>query len=124
MNDGAGFQPLVLFGARFLGRCPRLGWNGPLAHQPSGYFAANNAWALCAVITHNLLRAAATLASPRHARARGATIRRQLVIVPARFTLPHGRPMLHLPTHWPWASGWSSLHTTVFLGATPAARTT
>jgi hypothetical protein len=98
--------------------------DGPLAHQPSGYFAANNAWALCAVITHNLLRAAATLASPRHARARGATIRRQLVTVPARLTRPHGRPMLHLPTHWPWASGWSSLYTTVFLGATPAAGTT
>jgi hypothetical protein len=30
--------------------------DGPLAHQPSGYFAANNAWALCAVIAHNLLR--------------------------------------------------------------------
>ena len=31
--------------------------DGPLAHQPSGRFAGNSAWALCAAITHNLLRA-------------------------------------------------------------------
>ena len=36
--------------------------DGPLAHLPSGRFAANSAWAICAGITHNLLRAAGTLA--------------------------------------------------------------
>ena len=41
--------------------------DGPLAHMPSGRFGANSAWILCAVIAHNLLRAAATLAGPRHA---------------------------------------------------------
>ena len=29
--------------------------DGPLAHIPSGLFAANCAWLACAVITHNLL---------------------------------------------------------------------
>ena len=61
---------------------------GPLAHLPSGRFAANGAWALCAAITHNLLRAAGTLASPAHAVARGATLRRDLITVPARLTRP------------------------------------
>ena len=36
--------------------------DGPLAHIPSGLFAANCAWLACAVIAHNLLRAAGTLA--------------------------------------------------------------
>ena len=58
--------------------------DGPLAHLPSGEFAANAAWLTCAGIAHNLLRAAATLASRRHATARSATIRRDLINVPAR----------------------------------------
>ncbi|MGH8881153.1 MAG: IS1380 family transposase, partial [Stackebrandtia sp.] len=29
--------------------------DGPLAHLPSGLFAANSAWAICAAMTHNLL---------------------------------------------------------------------
>ena len=57
--------------------------DGPLAHMPSGQFASNGAWAICAAIMHNLLRAAGTLASDRHALARGATLRRHLVAVPA-----------------------------------------
>lgn len=31
--------------------------DGPLAHLPSGRFASNHAWAICAAMTHNLLRA-------------------------------------------------------------------
>jgi hypothetical protein len=27
--------------------------DGPMAHQPSGRFAANSGWAICAAITHN-----------------------------------------------------------------------
>ena len=57
--------------------------DGPLAHMPSGQFASNAAWAICAAITHNLLRAAGTLAGDHHAAARGATLRRHLVAVPA-----------------------------------------
>jgi hypothetical protein len=92
--------------------------DGPLAHQPSGRFAANNAWAICAAMTHNLLRAAGTLTSPKHAVARGATLRRQIVTVPARLARPQRRPVLHLPAHWPWAEHWTALWHKVFGPAT------
>src|SRR6266545_2432427 len=45
--------------------------DGPLAHLPSGSYAANAAWLAHAVIGFNLARAAGVAASPRHARARG-----------------------------------------------------
>lgn len=92
--------------------------DGPLAHMPSGRFAANSAWAICAMITHNLLRAAGTLSSPRHAVARGATLRRQVVTVPARLARPQRRRALHLPAHWPWARQWTALWAKVFGPAT------
>ena len=88
--------------------------DGPLAHLPSGRFAANAAWALCAAITHNLLRAAGTLAGPTQAVARGATLRRTLVNVPARLAQPQRRTVLHLPEHWPWAKPWLTLWDRVF----------
>jgi hypothetical protein len=93
--------------------------DGPLAHLPSGRFAANAAWLTCAGITHNLLRAAGTLAGRRHAKARGATIRRQLVVVPARLARRARKLVLHLPTHWPWADAWTRLFTATH--APPAA---
>jgi hypothetical protein len=77
--------------------------HGPLAHLPSGDFAANAAWLTCAAITHNLPRAAGALASRRHGNARGATLRRELINLPAR--LAHrgaDRIILHLPQDWPW----------------------
>jgi hypothetical protein len=83
--------------------------DGPLAHMPSGHFGANSAWVLCAAIAHNLLRAAATLAGPAHAVARAATLRRKIVNIAARLTRPQRRPVLHLPTHWPWADAWLAL---------------
>ena len=83
--------------------------DGPLAHIPSGLFAANCAWLACAVITHNLLRAAATLAGGDHAVARGATLRRDLVNIPARFAAPARKPVLHLPIHWPGQLQWKAL---------------
>ena len=83
--------------------------DGPLAHIPSGLFAANCAWLGCAVIAHNLLRAAGTLAGGHHAVARGATLRRDLVNAPARFAAPARKPVLHLPAHWPWQTGWKTL---------------
>ena len=61
------------------------------------------------MIAHNLLRAAATIASGDHAVARGATLRRDLVTVPARFAAPARKPTLHLPAHWPWQIGWKTL---------------
>ena len=83
---------------------------GPLAHPPSGNFAANAAWLSCAAISHNLLRAAGTLASRHHARARTGTLRRHLVAVPARIAhRGRGQIVLHLPRHWPWHDPWSGL---------------
>lgn len=93
--------------------------DGPLAHLPSGSFAANHAWAICAAITHNLLRAAGTLASARHAVARGATLRRQIINVPARLARPQRRPWLHLPAYWPWGAPWISLWDKVFSTGPP-----
>ncbi|MFC0863223.1 IS1380 family transposase [Sphaerimonospora cavernae] len=83
---------------------------GPLAHLPSGDFAANAAWLTCAAITHNLLRAAGCLAGPVHAKARGATLRRRLIAVPARLAR-HGRGhiTLHLPQHWRWQAAWMNV---------------
>jgi hypothetical protein len=88
--------------------------DGPLAHMPSGSFWANSAWTVLAAITHNLLRAAGTLAGTTLGVARGATLRRHLVNVPARFTRPQGRPTLHLPAHWPRATAWNKLWNNVF----------
>jgi hypothetical protein len=88
--------------------------DGPLAHIPSGRFGANSAWVLCAAIAHNLLRAAGMLTGDRHARARGSTLRRKIVNVPARLARPQHRPILHLPTHWPWSKSWLALwHSTI-----------
>jgi hypothetical protein len=83
--------------------------DGPLAHLPSGRFGANGAWTLCAAMSHNLLRAAGTMAGPAQALARGATLRRTIITVPARIARPQHRPILHLPAHWPWATYWLTL---------------
>ena len=88
--------------------------DGPWAHQPSGRFPANAAWAILAAITHNLLRAAGTLTGPRYAVARGATLRTHLIAVPARLARPQRRPVLHLPAHWPRATGWLTLWQAAF----------
>ena len=75
--------------------------DGPLAHLPSGSFPANAAWLALAAISCNLLRAAGALASLAYAKARGATLRRDLINVAAR-TARHGRGHLtvHLPEGW------------------------
>jgi hypothetical protein len=84
--------------------------DGPLAHLPSGKFNANAAWLSAAAIAHNLLRATGTLAGRRHARARAATVRRDLVAVAAR-TARHGRDRLtlHLPEGWHREREWRNL---------------
>lgn len=92
--------------------------DGPLAHLPSGRFAANSAWASCVMITHNLLRAADALDPHRQEAARGATLRRRIVHVPARLARPQRRPVLHLPQHWPWAERWLAIWNNVFTPAT------
>lgn len=82
---------------------------GPLAHLPSGKFAANSAWLVLAAIAFNLTRAAGALASVFHARATTATIRAQLIAVPARIARSARRLRLHLPRDWPWEHAWSQL---------------
>ncbi|MBV9383028.1 MAG: IS1380 family transposase, partial [Streptosporangiaceae bacterium] len=86
--------------------------DGPLAHLPSGFFPANAAWLACAAIAHNLLRAAGSLASLAYGKARGATIRRDLIDVAAR-TARHGRGhiTLHLPAGWHREHEWMTLFT-------------
>jgi hypothetical protein len=84
--------------------------DGPLAHLPSGSFPANAAWLACAAIAHNLLRAAGSMASLACAKARGATLRRDLIDVAAR-TAHQGRGhiTLHLPESWHRQQEWLNL---------------
>jgi hypothetical protein len=82
---------------------------GPLAHLPSGSFAANSAWLVLAAIAFNLTRAAGTLASTFHAKATTATIRAQPIAVPARIARSARRLRLHLPHAWPWEQAWTQL---------------
>lgn len=87
-------------------------YDGPLAHLPSGHFNANAAWLVIAAMAQNLVRAAGTLAGPLHAKARAATIRRDLIAVAAR-TARHGRGhlTLHLPERWHREHEWQNLWT-------------
>jgi hypothetical protein len=83
-----------------------------------------------------LTRAAGTLASVFHAKATTATIRAQLIAVPARLAecdqtsgatdLDYTQLartarnlILHLPTDWPWAAAWTGLFTAA-VGPPPA----
>jgi len=84
--------------------------DGPLAHLPSGKYAANAAWAAFAVIAFNLARAGAVAADM--AKARWASLRRKLIHIPGRIAASGRRLVLHLPTDWPWASAWTSLWST------------
>lgn len=84
-----------------------------LAHLPSGSFTANAAWAVLWAIAHNLTRAIGVLAGRFHARATTATIRAQLITVPARLARSARRLTLHLPHHWPWQPAWQTLHTAI-----------
>ncbi|WP_447925372.1 IS1380 family transposase [Georgenia muralis] len=83
--------------------------DGPLAHLPSGKYAANAAWVAIAAIAFNIARAAAVAADM--ATARWATLRRKIINVPARIASTGRRLILHLPTRWPWAEHWTALHT-------------
>ena len=102
-------------------RCSRTGPTGRLAHLPSGSFPANAAWLACAAISCNLLRAAGSLASLAYAKARGATLRRDLINVAAR-TARHGRGHLtmHLPAGWHREQEWMNLREAAATGPPPA----
>jgi hypothetical protein len=91
--------------------------DGPLAHLPSGKYTANAAWVSCAAIAFNVARAAAVAAG--QAKARWATLRTRIINIPARIATTGRRLVLHLPTHWPWAHAWNSLHA-IATGPPPA----
>jgi len=78
----------------------------------SGKFTANAAWLTLATIAFNLMRAAGAAASPRHARARWATLRTHLIAVPGRIATTARRLVLHLPRDWPWQPAWQNLWAT------------
>jgi hypothetical protein len=80
-----------------------------LAHLPSGIFTANAAWLVLATIAFNLSRAVGTLAGTDHGKARSGTIRRKLISIPARISTSARKQVLHLPTSWPWETGWTAL---------------
>ena len=86
--------------------------SGPLAHLPSGAFNANAAWLVLAAMAHNLLRAAGTRTGGRYARARTATVRRDLITLGARIAR-HGRGnlVLHLPEGHHREHAWLNLWT-------------
>ena len=81
--------------------------DGPLAHLPSGNYAANAAWVGFAALSFNLARAASIAAAM--ATARWATLRRRIITIPARLATTGRRLVMHLPTHWPWAPAWAAL---------------
>jgi hypothetical protein len=84
--------------------------DGPPAHLPSGRLNANAAWLAVAAMAFNLLRAAGVLASRTLAKARNATIRRDLISVAARIARHgRGRVTLHLPEGWHREHEWRSL---------------
>ncbi len=85
--------------------------NGPLAHLPSGNFWANSAWLVAATMAFNLTRAAGALASVIHAKATTATIRAQLINIPARLARSARQLTMHLPDAWPWEQAWQQLLT-------------
>ena len=89
--------------------------DGPLAHMPSGRFGANSAWILCAAIAHNLLRAAGALAGgTAHRGPRCDAAAQASSTSPPDWPARNDDPILHLPTHWPWAQAWLALwHNTI-----------
>ena len=82
---------------------------GPLAHMPSGRFYANAAWLVIAAISHNLLRAAGSVAGGKLVNARTVSLRQKLVNIPARIAHRARKLILHLPTHWKWATAFDRL---------------
>jgi Transposase DDE domain group 1 len=70
-----------------------------LKHFPSGSFNANGAWLACAVIAHNLVRAAGVLAGGKLGKARTGTIRAKLINIPARVSYSARSFTLHLPAN-------------------------
>lgn len=98
-----------------------------LNHLPSGRFGANAAWLTLNVIAHNLSRWTARIGGldvPNPAdhdenepAARGQcqsfvateTVRRRYLAIPGRMATSARKSFLHLPTAWPWATGFNDM---------------
>jgi hypothetical protein len=93
--------------------------DGPLAHLPSGNYAANAAWVALAVVAFNIARATAVAADM--AKTRWATLRKRIINIPGRIAATGRRLILHLPIRWPWADQWDTLHAIATGPPTPAA---
>jgi hypothetical protein len=57
-------------------------------------------------------------------RARGSTLRRRIVNIPARLVRLQRRPVLHLPNRWPWSKPGSNGGATLFGDTSPLTATT
>jgi hypothetical protein len=90
---------------------------GPLAHLPSGKYAANAAWVAHAVIAFNIARAADATSPGHH---RWATLRTRIINTPARIAATGRRLVMHLPRDWPWAAQWHALWVAATGPPTPA----
>src|SRR5699024_5884610 len=95
---------------------------GPLAHMPSGRYAANAAWLGLAAIAFNIARASAVAAGMRQTR--WETLRTKIINVPARIATGARSWTLHLPQHWPWEKPFQALHAVATGAGPPAAATT
>jgi hypothetical protein len=76
-----------------------------MEHCPSGSFSANGAWLCCAVLAHNLIRwtaALGELVEEDETLVVARTLRTRYFAVPARLVNRSGRPILRMPTQWPW----------------------
>jgi len=78
-----------------------------LNHLPSGRFAANGAWLAVQVMAHNLARWTARLGLGEGI-VTTKTLRRRLFALVGRLTRSARQVRLHLPTRWPWATGWTT----------------
>jgi Transposase DDE domain group 1 len=79
---------------------------GALRHLPSGRFAANAAWTVIAALAANLARWTSILGLANHTPQAQATLRRRLLVVPARLVRHGRRTTLRLPARWPWRTAW------------------
>ena len=89
-------------------RVRTIQWCRALLRVPA---ARSRWWVIAAQIAHALSE---TLSRGQLAVARGATLRRQIIHVPARLARPQRRPVLHLPQHWPWTRHWLAIWHGVF----------
>ncbi|MGI9017254.1 MAG: IS1380 family transposase [Euzebya sp.] len=87
--------------------------DGPLAHCPSGKFAANAAWVTLAALAHNLGRWTLAAAGPDFQPATVGSLRRKLIAMPARLVASGRRRWLRAPTNWPWQDRLAAALTTI-----------